>query len=307
MRFFALAAVFTFILSASASADWANIPLDRLVQDSDLIVVGTLSQVSQYSDGETDYGQGTITVHQVIWGDVQTNELLTLKWQNPTGRVCPRVEHSSEQGQKAIWLLTKESAGEVRADYPSRFVDLADRAKIERILRSKNVCLRVQRWVIEPSEPAMVSIVLRNPTDQAAEFPGLIYVNGILYMDPTFSLGVYTNSWKEQQGLYWTRVEWIPNRVVVIDGLAPTTVLPNEEFRLTINLKDLVEMSAGESHQVRFEAQGHAAANSVDIFTQEADRHHDSAGFGRSTTNRRYHRVTLGVGSMMALVGSACS
>src|SRR5262249_6802017 len=156
------AAILTLFLSCPAWAMWALIPLDQLVQDSDLIVVGTLGDVTEYSSAGTDYGQGTIVVDDVIWGDVQPNDLLTLKWQNPTTLACPRVEHSGEQGQKAIWLLTKGNLGEVRANYPGRFVRLADRAKVERILGRKNVCLRVPEWLISPGESAIVSIVLRN-------------------------------------------------------------------------------------------------------------------------------------------------
>jgi hypothetical protein len=302
-----LAAVFTVLLSNFASAMWALIPLDELVQDSDLIVVGTLGDVSEYSSAGTDYGQGTIVVNEVIWGDTQANEVLTLKWQNSTGVVCPRVEHSGEQGKKAIWLLTKRSGDEVRADYPSRFVELADRAKVERILRRKNVCLQVPERLVSAAEPAIVSIVFRNPSEHPAQFPGMLYVNGVLYTDADASLSVSTNFWNKEQLLDWKRVEWIPNRVVVADNIAAITVQPKQDYRLSIDLRDLVNISPGENYQVGFEARGWAAANRVRISVQEpADR--GSAVFSKHSTgshNGHSNKVAV-VGSLMIAMFGIC-
>ena len=305
MRHFMLAAVFTVLLSNFASAMWALIPLDELVQDSDLIVVGTLGDVSEYSSAGTDYGQGTIVVNEVIWGNAQTNEVLTLKWQNSTGVVCPRVEHSGEQGKTAIWLLTKRSGDEVRADYPSRFVELADRAKVERILRRKNVCLQVSEWLVSAAEPAIVSIVFRNPAEHPAQFPGMLYVNGVLYADADASLSVSTDFWnKDKQGLDWKRVEWIPNRVVVED-LAPITVPPKQEYRLSIDLRDLVNISPGENYQVRFEARGWAAANRVGISVQDLADRGSAVSPKHSTGSHNGHSSKVAVvgGLIIAMFG----
>src|SRR5215831_17200779 len=73
----------------------------------------------------------------------------------------------------------------------------------------------------------------------------------------------------EKQGLDWKSVDWIPNRVVVVDDMAPITVPPKQEFRIAINLLDLVELLPGQSYQVRFEAKGWAEANHVGISIKE--------------------------------------
>ena len=135
-------------LPAFSSAMWGYIPLQELVQDSDLILVGTLSGVSEFSTGGIDYGEGLITVDEVMWGNSRPGDTLTLKWQNPTGLVCPRIDHRQNQDVRAVWLLTTGNANEVRANYPGRFVKLADKYKVERILRKKNVCLRAAKYVV---------------------------------------------------------------------------------------------------------------------------------------------------------------
>jgi hypothetical protein len=117
--------------STSSSAMWAWVPLDELVQDCDLIVVGTLDGVSEYSQNGMDHGQGTILIDEVIWGAASAGDSVVLKWQNRSEIACPRVEHRGNQGKKAIWLLTFEYGGVVRADHPGRFVELNKRAAVE--------------------------------------------------------------------------------------------------------------------------------------------------------------------------------
>jgi hypothetical protein len=140
---------------------WALVPLEELVQDCDLIVVGTLDGVSEYSQNGMDYGQGTILIDEVIWGAASAGDSVLLKWQNSSARICPRVEHRQSQGEKAIWLLTAEHGGVVRANDPGRCVHLGDRGKVERILKRKPVCLRASKYVFGADEPVSVSLSQR--------------------------------------------------------------------------------------------------------------------------------------------------
>jgi hypothetical protein len=85
--------------SGFALAMWALIPLEDLVQDTDVIVIGTLQGVSQYTRNGMDYAQGSIIIDEVVWGAANPGDLLTLKWQNQSNLVCPRVEHRSLPGR----------------------------------------------------------------------------------------------------------------------------------------------------------------------------------------------------------------
>src|SRR5215475_8303808 len=145
MKRFSLILIILLCLPVPSPAMWAWVPLKDLVCDSDLIVVGTLSSVNEYSKDGTDYGQGIITVEETIWGAVNPGETLTLKWSNRSEIICPRVEHRHEADKKGIWLLTLSSDSEVRANYPGRFVELDQKEKVMKILARKNICVRMAK------------------------------------------------------------------------------------------------------------------------------------------------------------------
>ena len=278
IRYLILVPILVLALSSSSPSMWALISLDDLVQDCDLIVVGTLGQVSEYSSGGTDYGSGTITVDEVVWGDAKISQAITLKWENGTGVICPRLEHRSNQGTKGIWLLTKGNAGEVYADYPGRFVDLADRPKVERILRRKNICLRVSKWSVSPREQAIVSIVLRNPTEHSAQFPGLSLEQGVLHSDAAVGLSLHESYWDDKKDcLDWKLKEWVPNRLAPHDDVLPISVPPNQEHRVSLNLRDLADLVPDQEYEVRLEVEGYAPANRVRFCVREPDQHQNSS------------------------------
>lgn len=146
--------------SVPSFAMWMLVPLEELVQQSDLIVVGTLYGVSRHTQNGIDYEQGTILIDEVIWGSANAGDSLTLKWQNESELICPRVEHRPNQGITGIWLLTGGADGVVRANYPGRFVELSERTMVERFLAKNKVSLRTAECAVDvPSQdvtPIMV-------------------------------------------------------------------------------------------------------------------------------------------------------
>ena len=68
MKRFPLILILLFSLPSSVFGEWVNgSSLEELVCDSDLIVVGTLSSVNEYSKNGIDYAEGMITVAETIW------------------------------------------------------------------------------------------------------------------------------------------------------------------------------------------------------------------------------------------------
>ena len=178
--------------SASSFAEWVELPLENplenLVQDSDIIVIGTLERLSQYTHNGMDYAQGRIVIDEVVWGSANPGDLLTLKWQNKSGLVCPRVEHGHNEGKQGIWLLTVDPGGGVRANYPGRFVGLDQRSSVVRCLTKNLLSLRAAQPFYTADEPVNVSLVFRKPTQEFIEFPGVEYRDGQLLMAPGVSL-----------------------------------------------------------------------------------------------------------------------
>ena len=217
--------------SASALARWAWIPLEDLVHDSDVIVIGTLHGVSQYTQNGKDYAQGTIVIDEVIWGAANAGELLTLKWQNESGLVCPRVEHRHNQNNQGIWLLTVDSGGVVRANHPGRFVELRERSKVVQCLAKNLLSLRTSQFLHVADEPIIVSLVFRNPTERPIEFPGVEYRDGHLLIAPGVSLNLYEGSGEKPHS-----TNPIPGRVIRSNELSPIVLAPRQEFRLLVDL-----------------------------------------------------------------------
>ncbi len=113
-------------VASDARAEWMYVaPMDNLVS-SDLIVVGVLAEPVKDTIGGIDYESATLAVEEVVVGPPIPRRSLTLRWANPTGRVCPRVDNATHEGTKKLWLLTQGDDGDYRADNPWRVIDLVD-------------------------------------------------------------------------------------------------------------------------------------------------------------------------------------
>ena len=107
------------------------------MKTSDLIVIGTLHNVSEETRDGVDYGMGEITVDEVLFGEAQSGQKLTLVWQNESDVMCPRVEHRGDQNKRLIWLLTLKPDKKVAADNPGRVAPLEKRDKVVELLRER--------------------------------------------------------------------------------------------------------------------------------------------------------------------------
>jgi hypothetical protein len=275
MKYAFMILILIVVLPTSSSAEWMLIELDELVQDSDVIVVGTLSNVHHYSDNQMDYGKGTIQVEEVIWGEVSPYQSLALVWQNETGLICPRVEHKGHENRKGIWLLTLGENGNVRADYPWRFVDLKERQKVMNALLKKTIRLKVSKYLISPDESVEISLIFRNPTKQTKSYPGLEYRNGYLYLNSKMNLelsGGWLGGGKE--------IAPLANKIVVSEGLSQIIVEPGQEYRVTFNLRELFdipdETSAGipdgTPYRFRISGKEFAEVNQISFYQKRQNR-----------------------------------
>lgn len=247
--------------SVPSFATWLMVPLEELVQDSDLIVVGTLAGLYQHTQNGIDYGQGTILIDEVIWGAATAGDTVTLKWQNESGLICPRVEHRHNQRIRGIWLLTVEDGGVVGANNPGRFVDLGERTNVDRFLLKNKVCLRTTGYA-DADEPANISLVFRNPTQSPIEFPGIEYKDGRLLVDPNVTLTLYSRL-HERRTMTAARA----NCVLWSQDLAPIIVEPQQEFRLTMDLRKLFDVVPEQNYYVRINVRGHGRANDVGFYS----------------------------------------
>jgi hypothetical protein len=125
------------LLPMVAAAEWIVISLEGAVRTSDLIVIGTLHNVSEETKDGIDYGTGKITVDEVLSGKAEPGQELTLVWQNESNVMCPRVEHRGDQNKQFIWLLTSKPEDKVAADNPGRVAPVEKRERVLELLRER--------------------------------------------------------------------------------------------------------------------------------------------------------------------------
>ena len=118
---------------------WAMIPLDEVVRESDLIIVGTLYSATEDSEG---LGSGHIRVEAIIGGKaVSLDDLplaigdsLKIKWAD--NWACAAGMHIGRQDRIGVWLLDVEEDGSVSAAHPGKFESIEQLGEIIRLLRN---------------------------------------------------------------------------------------------------------------------------------------------------------------------------
>ena len=134
---YALSLILILFLPIAAISEDIIISLEMAVKTSDIIVIGTLKNVTEETKDGMDYGKGEITVDEVLLGNAKENEKLILVWQNRSNIDCPRVEHRNHQNKQAIWLVTQKSKGEVAADNLGRFVSVEKKESVLDLIQER--------------------------------------------------------------------------------------------------------------------------------------------------------------------------
>jgi hypothetical protein len=113
-----------------AWAGWGNTPISTLVANSDLAVVGRLSEIHEHKETRNSQwacaqvlSEGTITVEEAIFGTAKVGQTLRLEWTDGCSN-GEDLNHKQHASQRTIWLLRKVADGSVRADYPWRVIRL---------------------------------------------------------------------------------------------------------------------------------------------------------------------------------------
>ncbi len=132
--------IFIFLLTVTqlCQACWSIIPLKGLVSDSDLIVVGTLKDLTFKDKKEGPFEmkeyEGRIYIDEVLAGSPVADKKCTLTWKYFPA-LTPTISHQDLEGEKGIWFLQKEG-NKFIADHPGRFVEMDCLKKIKELIKS---------------------------------------------------------------------------------------------------------------------------------------------------------------------------
>lgn len=123
------------LFSGRAHAMLAEVSTKELMEETDYVVVASLSNVKEWTKNGVDYGRGTLVISEFLSERRPDRREIVLAWQNPSELVCPRTSHADTKGTEFIWLLQKGKDGLVNADYPGRILSLKDKNKVQKLVR----------------------------------------------------------------------------------------------------------------------------------------------------------------------------
>lgn len=129
------------LLSSNAFAELIYLTLEEHIKESDLVIVGKLTKVSEPYYGTT--GSGIIEVEKVLTPNVKTNkgfflkpnDKLQIEWDEYFA--CVIGWHKRTENQIGIWILKIEDDGIVSAFHPGKFVSLSELENVKSILKKR--------------------------------------------------------------------------------------------------------------------------------------------------------------------------
>jgi hypothetical protein len=127
------------ICCVEVRAIWQPMTLEELVDKSDLIVLGDVTEVRPQSDSPSDIA--TIRIQEVIYSKVKQNESLrqvSLTVPSKRGAI-PSDALFYKAGQRGVWFLRRVGPVEstYAADHPQRLQQEQEVGKVRALLKSR--------------------------------------------------------------------------------------------------------------------------------------------------------------------------
>ena len=135
--FFIISAFSTF-----ASAAFLILLIEERVKQSNLIVVGTLRDVSETETNDFRISKGTLVIEQVIFGEFQNSngqsfesgEKVRVEWTNLKTFAC---QFGFPENKKEVWLLKVDDKGEIESLSPGATASMSELSEVKKHLRKK--------------------------------------------------------------------------------------------------------------------------------------------------------------------------
>lgn len=280
MKKFLLLFFFVMCFSSTLKAMEALIPVEDLIQDSEIIVVGTLTNVSEHSKDDMDYGEGNIIVEEVLFGNVKKGEKLLLKWSNPSNLGCPRTEHSHHKNIKAIWLLNTSDKGEVYANHSGRFVRLSKLNLIKKIMTNTKVSLYSDELFVKLNEPLNVTLKIRNYSHNEKRLPGFEVKDGILFLNPDLKLNLSMLPSNYSQLVDYEKIPLKPSeRVIISKDVPPIVIPPKTDVTFGLDLRPFFgsSLKRGETYTASFKFRGHSESDEAEFIIESESAKSDAS------------------------------
>lgn len=137
MKKLSIAWLIILVFAFNSFAELAIIPLDEAIRDNDLIIVGTLQEITETSENGVTTGKGKIVVNDFIAGNVKTEDERLLKSGDKLqldyieSFACVMGSHRGIENEKGIFLLKLDENGKIQS---KDFRPLNDLKEIRKLL-----------------------------------------------------------------------------------------------------------------------------------------------------------------------------
>ena len=124
-------------------ADFAAVPLDKLVKDAAVIVDGKVTKIENagFARGARQFDAAVVQVKAVLKGDAKLKEVRIA--QPAVGGLAVSTDIRFKEGQEGFWLLTKQADAKGKeadvywALHPSQFQPLGERDKLAKAVKDQ--------------------------------------------------------------------------------------------------------------------------------------------------------------------------
>jgi hypothetical protein len=227
--------------------------LEQLVLESDLIVVGALSDVRDYGLS----GSGVLKVKEVLCGTGVPQEL-ALRWELPTdievgGCRPPRQKRPHPDEEDMVWLLVRSRKKRaVRVEDYGRRRPLSEKGSVVQLLEEMPVLARRSLSKGGWGGNTYIDLVFRNVTERPVQIPKFAASHGRLILAPGAGL-VLT---KSLEGSTEVRVNPIRGKVRSEDKELTFTVPARSEHKVTFKPSRIYRLEKGTFYRFSFTLEG---------------------------------------------------
>lgn len=180
MKNLSIAFLIILAFASSSLAKLMFIPLDEAIKNNDLIIVGTLKDISERFEEDGTYGEGKIVVENFIAGNIKTEDDRSLKSGDKLHLnyaetfSCVMGSHKRIENEKGVFLLKLNNDGEIQykdfrslESLPEIRKLLSKGVKTNRVaqiikLFDENISISQPKFDSENSKPVYCDLVTAN-------------------------------------------------------------------------------------------------------------------------------------------------
>jgi hypothetical protein len=231
-------------------------PFDDVVQASDVGIVGTLHNVSHWTNGNLVWAEGDFLVESVLFGETTAGARLHMKWVFDPDRWIG-VDLDADIGRSRTWLLDWADAPRTQV-----ITDKIQCFKVYSALDIKQSAAKrpfrgrgFRNGTDKPVTVIPVELQFRNETTQPLTVPEITVVNGKPVLPPSGQLRLY--KWYLQEE--YPTEQPLTSGSVLADNAATTSLLtlaPGARYSVTFDLNKLYPCAADEHYTLFCEIPG---------------------------------------------------